>query len=74
MNKRFLCINFDKSTISAYAAIAGNHPLRVMTIGEPSFDLREMEFDLIQLEQYRRSPTTFVGNKELPPPTEPNVA
>jgi hypothetical protein len=71
MERRFVCINFERSAISAYVAVARNMPVRVMTLGDPNYDMRAMQFDLAQLNGFRIAPTTFGESPtpELPSPS-----
>jgi hypothetical protein len=60
MERRFISLDFEKGRLSAYVAIAGNRPLRVMTLdGGSGQAMRATEFDRQQLEDFRLTPTTF---------------
>lgn len=60
MDRRFVSLDFEKGRLSAYVAIAGNRPLRVMTLDCGSGQaMRATAFDRQQLEDFRRNPTTF---------------
>lgn len=60
MDRRFLSLDFEKGRLSAYVAIAGNRPLRVMTLDAGNeAAMRSTEFDRDQIEAFRMQPTTF---------------
>lgn len=60
MDRRFLSLDFEKGRLNAYVAIAGNRPLRVMTLdGGGEEAMRGTEFDRDQLEAFRLKPTEF---------------
>lgn len=68
--RRFVCINFEQGTISAWVSVAGNKAIRAMKLGDGSTNLREVELDFGQLSQFRLNPTTFGKQTQaaLPPP------
>jgi hypothetical protein len=58
MIRRFVCMSFDRGAISAYVAIAGNRPVRVMTLGCGDGQLmRDTPFDQGSIERFRQCPT-----------------
>jgi hypothetical protein len=59
MERRFVCLDFERSSLSAYVSVAGNPPVRVMQVGDPSYDMRVMAIDEEQLEKFRLFPGTF---------------
>lgn len=67
MERRFVCLDFEKSSLSAYISVAGNKPVRLMKIGDEAYDMREWLIDTEQLEEFRLSPLTFGQSRaELP--------
>lgn len=67
MERRFVCLNFEKGSIAAYVSIAGNRPLRVMRLdGGSEAEMRAMAFEPAQLDEFRRVPTTFGADPSAP--------
>ncbi len=60
MERRFVSFNFERGTISAYVAIAGNRPLRAHRLDCGSEEqMRLSAFTPAQIEDYRQNPTQF---------------
>ena len=60
VERRFVSFNFERGTISAYVAIAGNRPLRVARLDCGTEEgMRQGDWGYQQIEDFRRDPTRF---------------
>lgn len=70
---RVVCIDFERGTLSAYAAIEGNRPMRMGRMGPyaPPSALREFDWSGGQLEQFRLDPVGFMSGVKTSHPDHP---